>query len=89
MTKLEILEFIRNGESSYIEFKLDSVNPNDLAEVFVGFANSDGGKVLLGINDNGDIAGITRNNIEEWVINICQNNCEPGIIPLVETVEVD
>ncbi|GFP24212.1 ATP-dependent DNA helicase RecG, partial [Candidatus Hakubella thermalkaliphila] len=26
--------------------------------------------------------------IEEWVINICRNKCEPGIIPLVETVEV-
>jgi len=89
MTKLELLEIIRNGENSYIEFKLDSINPNDLAEVFVGFANSDGGKVLLGVDDNGDIIGIARDNIEEWIINICRNNCEPGIIPLIEMIEVE
>ncbi|GFP23485.1 ATP-dependent DNA helicase RecG, partial [Candidatus Hakubella thermalkaliphila] len=55
MSKLELLEIIRNGESSYSEFKLDSISPNELAEVFVGFANSDGGKVLVGLDDNGDI----------------------------------
>ncbi len=89
MTKLELLEIIRNGENSYIEFKLDSISPNDLAEVSVGFANSDGGKVLLGIDDNGDIIGIKKDKLEEWVINVCRNNCEPGIIPLIETIEVE
>lgn len=89
MTRLELLELIRNGENSYVEFKLDFISPNDLGEVIVGFANSDGGKVLLGINDNGDIVGITKDKLEEWVINVCRNNCEPGVIPFIETIEVE
>jgi ATP-dependent DNA helicase RecG len=89
MTTPELLEIIRNGENSYTEFKLDSIGPNELAEVFVGFANSDGGRVLLGVGDNGDIAGITKDKLEEWVINVCRNNCEPGIIPFVEMLQVE
>lgn len=89
MISLDLLKLIRNGQSSYTEFKLDTASPNELAEVFVGFANSGGGRVLLGVDDDGDIVGITRGKLEEWVINICRNNCEPGIIPLVETVEVE
>jgi ATP-dependent DNA helicase RecG len=89
MTTPELLEIIRNGENSYTEFKLDSIGPNELAEVFVGFANSDGGRVMLGAGDNGDIAGITKDKLEEWVINVCRNNCEPGIIPFIETLEVE
>lgn len=89
MTKLELFEIIRNGENSYIEFKLDTVSPNELAEVFIGFANSDGGRVLLGISDSGEIIGITREKLEEWVINVCRNNCDPGIIPFIETLEVE
>jgi len=85
MTTSEMLEIIRNGENSYTEFKLDSIGPNELAEVFVGFANSDGGKVLLGVGDDGDIVGITKDRLEEWVINVCRSNCEPGIIPFIET----
>jgi len=89
MTKLELLEIIRNGENSYIEFKLDTISPNELAEVFIGFANSDGGKVLLGISDSGEIIGITREKLEEWIINVCRNNCDPWIIPFIETLEVE
>lgn len=89
MTKLEALELIRNGESSYVEFKLDSIYPNDLAEVFVAFANVSGGTVLLGIDDSGNVEGLSRDKIEEWVINICRNNCDPGILPLIETIEIE
>lgn len=89
MTKSELMEIIRNGESSFVEFKLDSVSPNELAEVIVSFANSVGGSILLGVDDSGEIKGVERKDIEEWLMNICRNNCLPGLIPFYEKVVVD
>lgn len=89
MTRSELLEIIRNGESSFVEFKLDAVSANELAEVIVSFANSEGGSIFLGIDDSGEIKGIEREKIEEWLMNICRNNCLPGLIPFYEKVVVD
>lgn len=87
MNKIELLEMIKNGENSYVEFKLDSISPNELAEEVVAFINSDGGIILFGVDDNGDIEGITRTDLEEWIINICRNNCDPGILPFFEIIK--
>jgi ATP-dependent DNA helicase RecG len=65
MTKTELLELIRNGENSGVEFKRDTLQNFDLAKELVAFSNSNGGCVLLGIDDDGSIAGLTRGNIEE------------------------
>lgn len=92
MNKLELFEIIKNGENSYVEFKLDTINTNSLAEEVVAFANTDGGAILFGIDDDGNIEGITRSDLEEWAINICRNNCDPGILPffeIIKDVEVD
>jgi ATP-dependent DNA helicase RecG len=87
MNKIELLEMIENGENSYVEFKLDSINPNDLAEEIVAFANAEGGIILLGVDDDGDIEGITRADLEEWTMDICRANCDPGILPFFEIVK--
>jgi len=72
-----------------VKFKEEDINPNDLAKEIVAFANSDGGTVLIGVNDNGNIVGTKRSDLEEWVINICRNNCCPSLIPIFEKISVD
>jgi ATP-dependent DNA helicase RecG len=84
MTKTELLELIRNGENSGVEFKRDTVQNFDLTKELVAFSNSNGGCVLLGIDDDGSILGITRNNIEEWVMTACRTKIRPEIIPYFE-----
>jgi len=59
MTKTELLEIIRNGENSGVEFKRDAIKPVDLAEELVAFANLEAGCVLLGVEDDGSISGLT------------------------------
>ncbi|MFQ6054983.1 MAG: helix-turn-helix domain-containing protein, partial [Methanosarcinales archaeon] len=81
MDKEKVLEIIKKGESSKVEFKLDDVHPDSLAAEIIAFSNLDGGLIILGVDDSGNIKGIKRENIEEWVINICRNNCDPSIIP--------
>jgi len=87
MTKTELLELVRNGENSGVEFKRDTLQNFDLAKELVAFSNSNGGCVLLGVDDDGSIAGLTRGDIEEWVMTTCRTKIRPEIIPFFEILK--
>ena len=89
MRQAELLEIISNGESSKVEFKTDDVHPTVLSEEIVAFANFEGGTILIGVDDSGELKGCTRADIEEFVVNICRNNVRPSIIPIIEKITVD
>jgi ATP-dependent DNA helicase RecG len=89
MTIDEIKKIIQNGENSYIEFKEEEIKAKELAEEIVAFSNSEGGMILIGVDDEGNIKGVKDDKIEETVMNICRNNCIPHIIPLYENIEVE
>lgn len=82
----ELKQLIKNGENSHVEFKNADVSTNDLAYEIAAFANFEGGVILLGIDDDGNISGIKRNDMEEYLMNICRNNISPGIIPSYEKI---
>jgi ATP-dependent DNA helicase RecG len=86
MTHTELLEIIRNGENSGVDFKRDVLENHMLARALVAFSNLDGGKVLLGVDDDGTIMGITRADLEEWVMTACRDKIRPSIIPFFEIV---
>lgn len=81
MTLTELLEMVRNGESSSVEFKRDAIEAHKLAREVVGFANTYGGYVLLGIEDDGSVSGITRDKLEEWVMTACRDKIRPELVP--------
>ncbi len=89
MLKTELLEIIANGESSGVEFKRDDIRPEQLAKEVVAMANFQGGKVLLGVEDDGEISGIQRSKLEEWVMNIMQSKIHPIILPFYEEIKLD
>lgn len=78
MSKLQIL--LQQGENNAVEFKSAGVSPDDLAKEIVAFANTLGGSILMGVEDDGTISGINNNiQVEEWVTNICRQNIIPPI----------
>ena len=85
-TRTELLEIISNGESSGVEFKRDTLQNHDLAKELVALSNLEGGMVLLGVEDDGSMSGVTRTNIEEWVMTTCRDKIRPAIIPFFEVV---
>src|SRR5699024_82972 len=89
MFKAELLEIIANGENSGVQFKRDDIRPEQLAKEVVAMANFQGGRVLLGVEDNGEISGIQRDNLEEWVMNVFQSKIHPMILPFYEEVQVE
>src|SRR6266481_6707978 len=85
-THTELLEIITDGENSGVEFKRDVLENHALAKELVAFSNLSGGRVLLGVDDDRTIFGITRPNLEEWVMTACRDKIRPSIIPFFEVI---
>lgn len=89
MLKAELLEIIANGENSGVEFKRDDIRPEQLAKEIVAFANVQGGRILLGVEDDGQFTGLKQTEPQEWVLNVFRDKVYPQIIPFYEEVLVE
>ena len=90
MTKSELLQIIANGENSGVEFKRDGLRPEQLAKEIVALANFKGGRILIGVEDDGTISGIVRDKVEHWVMDtVFARYVHPMIIPFYEEVKID
>jgi ATP-dependent DNA helicase RecG len=88
--KAELLEIIANGENSGVEFKRDDIRPEQLGREIVAMANLRGGMVLLGVEDDGTISGIQRDDLETWVMDaVFGRYVHPMLLPFYEVVTLD
>lgn len=83
MNKTELMERIRNGEDSTLEFKRSDIRNDEVAKELVAFLNLEGGIVLLGVEDDGTVSGTTRSDLEEWISDLCRVKIEPPVIPVL------
>jgi ATP-dependent DNA helicase RecG len=87
MLRSELLELIANGESSGVEFKRDDIRPEQLGKEIVALANFHGGIILLGVEDDGTISGIQRENLQEWIMDtVFATKVHPMILPFYEEI---
>ncbi|HEX8349344.1 MAG TPA: ATP-binding protein, partial [Hymenobacter sp.] len=92
LTKTDLLTLIAKGEDSAVEFKRDDLRPEQLAKELVAFGNFEGGKVLLGVEDDGTVSGLHYTEgrdalrVEEWIMTVCRNHVQPGVIPFFQLV---
>ena len=79
MNQKELLSVIAGGENQQIEFK--TTFNQDTILTLSAFANSKGGKVIVGVNDVHQIIGVklTKESIQKW-INEIKLKTEPSII---------
>ena len=83
MTKKELNIILKEGEGYKIEFKEKVSN---IEKELVAFANSSGGRILLGVTDDGKIKGINVTNRLKSMIQDIANNCRPPIKISFESV---
>lgn len=102
MKRTELLELIARGESSTVEFKSYPINGGLFARDAVAFANSRGGRVLIGVDDDGRVSGIrpdeatpkrhdggrtpAQGDLEQRVSAICREKIRPVLFPRFEVV---
>lgn len=90
MLKSDLLQLIANGENSGVEFKRDDVRPEQVAKEIVALANFRGGALLLGVEDDGSISGIQRQDLELWIMDtVFGRYVHPLILPFYEEVAFD
>lgn len=96
----EIKRQMRLGEDNYWEFKEIVFAENvpksprraELAAELAAFANTDGGVILCGVTDSGDIQGMSREQMDELerlLTEICTDTIKPSIRPAIFRREIE
>lgn len=80
MNRKELLELIEEGESSICEFKRKFSSHQKIAREIIAFANTKGGFLIFGVDDDKKIIGVeSEKEIAELITDTVKNYCEPPI----------
>ncbi|WP_069661250.1 RNA-binding domain-containing protein [Arcticibacter eurypsychrophilus] len=92
MEALELLDIIQRGESSKVQFKERLPHTDSLAHELIAFSNSDGGKIIIGVNDKtGELNGVSFDEIQaanQKLVNAASQSVFPAIIISSEVINV-
>jgi hypothetical protein len=72
----QLLEVIERGENIHVEFKKELDN-REFLETVVAFANTEGGTILLGVDDNCQVKGFKE--AKDKIVNLISEYCDPPI----------
>jgi predicted HTH transcriptional regulator len=72
-------KLIAEGENQHLDFKYCVSDSRKIARSLSAFANSDGGRLLIGVRDNGSIAGIKSDEEYYMVETAAQLFCRPEV----------
>jgi len=76
----EIREIIKKGETGRVEFKSEKEKNIDFAKEIAAFANGSGGYLLVGVEDDGTVSGVSNLlKFEEKIYNICSDSIRPVV----------
>lgn len=87
---MNIRRLILEGENVSLDFKKTISNCEKIAKTLVAFANNRGGKLLIGVADDGSIKGVKAEEEEKYMISKAAHQfCKPAIEPYFEEYVVD
>lgn len=73
-----------DSESNTLELKRDIPLNNQIVKTAIAFCNTNGGRIVVGVSDDGQIVGLSETVIEESMERLDSaifDNCKPHIIP--------
>jgi len=91
MEAIELIQLIGRHEDSHTQFKRNVTNAESLAGDIAAFANARGGRILIGVDDDGTIGGLTGDDVRRLnllIANTVTNNVRPSINVETENVPV-
>ncbi len=87
-----ITEAIKKGEDSSRQFKEKFASIDKLAVEITAFANSNGGYIYIGVDDNSVIQGLSNQDIQrlnQWIYNATSQKIEPPIFVQTQIVLIE
>jgi predicted HTH transcriptional regulator len=89
MKSRELLELIEDGENLTCEFKRKFSTAEKIAREMIAFANTKGGYLIIGVDDDKDIVGVESEKSEsELILDAAKNFCEPPLNINIDYVDV-
>jgi predicted HTH transcriptional regulator len=73
----DLKKIVRKGEGATLEFKRKASFPEKIVREMIAFANTSGGILLIGVNDDRSIPGLKYPEDESHVIKDALNKCKP------------
>jgi predicted HTH transcriptional regulator len=87
---MNIKRLIFEGEGVSLDFKKTITRLEKIAKTMVSFANNKGGKLLVGVADNGAILGVKSEEEEKYMLTKAAHfYCRPALEPIFEEVYID
>ncbi|MCZ6701858.1 MAG: ATP-binding protein, partial [Ignavibacteria bacterium] len=78
MNRKELISLIEEGENIQCEFKRQFTTPEKNAKEMIAFANTKGGYILFGVDDDKTVVGVESEKSEaEMIKDAVINYCEP------------
>lgn len=84
-----IKELVAQGENQQLDFKFEISDARKIARTLSAFANTDGGKLLIGVKDNGVISGIRTDEEEYMIESAAHLFCKPRVDYTIKKWNVD
>jgi ATP-dependent DNA helicase RecG len=81
---MKLLAQIKLGESKILELKSELPQNDQIAKTIVAFANTSGGKLLIGVADDHQVVGVNEDDVlglQDRIASIIFDRCYPAILP--------
>lgn len=90
ISRSELVRVIRGGEDTYLELKVRFSNVEKLTAEIIALANTDGGAIVFGVDDQLRIEGVDDpESVEEQLRDICARQIQPAVMPWINKVAFD
>ncbi len=89
-SRVELLRLIRGGEDTFLELKVKLSNPEKIAQEIVALANTGGGVIVFGVNDQLRVEGVDdAESVQQELVRICREEIDPPIVPFIDRIAFD
>ena len=92
LTPQQLQTILAQGEDSQHQFKRNLTNVDALAAELVAFANANGGHLIIGVDDNGNVTGLTREDIarlNQLLSNAASQHVRPPLHPTTQNMTLE
>ena len=89
-SRSELMALVRGGEDTFLELKVKLSNPERIAQGIVALANTGGGVIVFGVNDNLRVEGVDdAEAVRDELVRICREDVYPALFPFIDIISFD
>src|SRR5215208_4378811 len=89
-SRTELLRLIRGGEDTFLELKVKLSNTEKIAQEIVALANTGGGVIVFGVNDQLRVEGVDDpESVQDDLVRICREEIQPPLVPFIDRISLD